>query len=317
MRNTAFAADGAVSQFAVDVLAGLRRARKTLPCRYFYDARGSELFERITELAEYYPTGAETALLLAHASEIAKLAGPGRCLVEFGSGSSRKTDILLRTLPDLAAYIPLDISETALAGAVSRLAAEFPELPVWPVHGDFHATMTLPGPLAGVRKLGFFPGSTIGNFTSLEAVAFLRRARVLLGADAAFLVGADLQKDRAMLLRAYDDSAGVTAAFNLNLLARINRELGANFDLGTFAHVAHYDEEDSRIEMHLRSLRPQKVTVAGESFGFAEGETILTEHSHKYTVQGFQAMADVAGWRPVKVWTGPEKLFSVHYLAAK
>jgi L-histidine Nalpha-methyltransferase len=307
--------EGKLGEFACDVLAGLKQQPKTLPCRYFYDARGSELFERITELAEYYPTRAEIALLQAHADEMAALAGPGCCLIEFGSGSSRKTDILLRALADLAAYIPIDISEAALAGAVGRLGREFPALRVWPVHADFNADLKLPAALRPARRLGFFPGSTIGNFEPGEAIAFLRRARALLGPNSGFIIGADLKKDVGMLTRAYDDGEGVTAAFNLNLLARINRELGADFDLGGFAHLAVYNEEAGRIEMHLRSTRAQVVAILGERFRFREGETIHTENSHKYTVEEFGALAREAGWEPRAVWTGPERLFSVHYLA--
>jgi dimethylhistidine N-methyltransferase len=303
-----------LAPFVCDVLAGLRQPQKSLPSRYFYDALGSELFERITHLPEYYPTGAEIALLEAHAQEIAGLAGPGRLLIEFGSGSSRKTDILLRALPDLASYVPIDISDAALAGAVSRLAKQFPALRVWPVHGDFNAALTLPSALRTARRLGFFPGSTIGNFEPDEAAAFLARARGLLGAHSGFIVGVDLKKDAVTLIRAYDDSAGVTAAFNLNLLTRINRELGADFDFGSFAHLAIYNEAAGRIEMHLRSLRAQTVTVAGERFQFSKGETIHTENSHKYTVGEFQALARKAGWEPRAVWTGKSALFSVHYL---
>jgi dimethylhistidine N-methyltransferase len=303
-----------LSLFACDVLAGLSQQPKTLPCRYFYDARGSELFEQITDLPEYYPTKAEIALLEAHAAEMAALAGPGCCLVEFGSGSSRKTDMLLRAMPDLAAYVPVDISEAALSGAVARLARDFPALRVFPVHGDFNAELKLPASLRAAKRLGFFPGSTIGNFEADEAAAFLRRARALLGPNSGFIVGADLKKDIGTLIRAYDDSAGVTAAFNLNLLARINRELGANFDPGGFAHLAVYNEEAGRIEMHLRALRQQAVTVAGRHFTFRNGETIHTENSHKYSVDGFHALARSAGWEPQAIWTGRDALFSVHYL---
>ncbi len=307
--------DCSLSPFACDVLAGLRAQPKTLPCRYFYDARGSGLFEQITELPEYYPTKAEIALLEAHAGDIAALAGPGCRLIEFGSGSSRKTDILLRAMPDLAAYVPIDISDSALAGAAGRLAKQFPHLRVEPIHADFTAELKLPTQLRPSKRLGFFPGSTIGNFEPGEAVAFLRRARALLGSNSAFVVGADLKKDIATLIRAYDDRAGVTAAFNLNILARINRELGADFDLRSFAHLAVYNEAAGRVEMHLRARRPQTVSLAGERIRFSQGETIHTENSHKYTVEDFQRLAGSAGWRPEAVWTGPEKLFSVHYLA--
>jgi dimethylhistidine N-methyltransferase len=306
--------DCTTSPFACDVLAGLGSKPKTLPCRYFYDARGSDLFEAITDLPEYYPTKAETALLEAHAGEMAAIAGPGASLIEFGSGSSRKTDILLHAMPDLAAYIPIDISEAALSGAVTRLARRFPDLRVTPIHGDFNGDLKLPAYLRAGKRLGFFPGSTIGNFEPEEATAFLRRARMLLGANSAFIVGTDLKKDIATLIRAYDDSAGVTAAFNLNLLTRINRELAGDFDINGFAHLAVYNEEAGRVEMHLRSLRAQTVSVAGKRFPFRQGETIRTENSHKYTVEEFQALARSAGWEPQAVWTGEAALFSVHYL---
>lgn len=300
--------------FAEAVLTGLSRTPKSIPSRYFYDARGSELFEQITLLADYYPTEAEIALLKAHAADIAGLAGPDVCLVEFGSGSSRKTDLLLKAMPDLAAYVPIDISDAALAGAVWRLGRHFPDLRVMPVHGDFNAPLSLPTLVQHKRKLGFFPGSTIGNLTHGEAEHFLRRCRSLLGANSAFIVGVDLKKDRETLIRAYNDREGFTAAFNLNLLGRINRELEGNFDLGRFAHLAIYNEEHGRVEMHIRSLTAQTVEVLGEPFSFADGECIHTENSHKYSVAEFQALARRAGWEAEHVWTGDEALFSVHYL---
>jgi dimethylhistidine N-methyltransferase len=314
MSGAAWTARPECTAFAADVLAGLRQQRKTLPCRYFYDARGSALFEEITGLPEYYPTSAEIALLEAHAAEIAAHAGPGACLIEFGSGSSRKTDILLRAMPDLAAYVPIDISEAALSGAVARLGKQFPALRVVPVHGDFNAELKLPASLRSARRLGFFPGSTIGNFEHGEATVFLKRARTLLGRNGGFIVGTDLRKDVATLIRAYDDTAGVTAAFNLNLLLRINRELGANFDVQGFAHLVLYNEEAGRIEMHLRSLGRQTVVIAGERFHFRRGETIHTENSQKYSVEEFRALARGAGWEPKTVWAGADRLFGVHYL---
>ncbi|WP_088343771.1 MULTISPECIES: L-histidine N(alpha)-methyltransferase [Rhodomicrobium] len=306
--------DGHGCDFADAVIAGLRGTPKSIPSRFFYDARGSELFERITELEEYYPTGAEIALLDAHAEEMAALAGPGVCLVEFGSGSSRKTDRLIEALPRLASYVPIDISEAALAGAVSRLRERFPGLRVTPLHGDFSAALTLPRSARTQKKLGFFPGSTIGNLTHAEAAAFLENCRVLLGANSGFLVGVDLKKSTDILLPAYNDRLGVTAAFNLNLLARVNRELGGDFDLSAFAHEAIYNAAAGRIEMHLRSCVPQSATVLGESFAFAEGETIHTENSYKYTVAEFEALAASAGWASRQVWTDPKGLFSAHYL---
>ena len=302
------------SDFAEAVLTGLRAKPKSIPSRFFYDASGSELFEKITELEEYYPTRAEIALLESHADEIAELAGPGVCLIEFGSGSSRKTDRLIEALGSLGCYVPIDISDSALAGASARLAERFPELPVMPVHGDFTGCLQLPKTARPMKKLGFFPGSTIGNFTHEEAQEFLRRCRALLGAKSAFVVGVDLKKDTGILLPAYNDRLGVTAAFNLNLLARINRELGGAFEPDGFAHEAIYNDEQGRIEMHIRSLSNQSIEVLGEIFDFMDGETIHTENSHKYTVEEFQELARGAGWQPRQVWTGEAGLFSVHYL---
>lgn len=309
--------DSIRDEFAEAVLTGLGRTPKSIPSRFFYDAKGSELFEKITELEDYYPTNAEIALLTANAGEIAALAGPDVCLVEFGSGSSRKTDLLLEAMPDLAAYVPIDISDAALAGAVWRLAKRFPELRVMPVHGDFNAPLNLPTLVQHKRKLGFFPGSTIGNLTHKEAEHFLRRCRSLLGANSAFVVGVDLKKDRETLIRAYDDREGVTAAFNLNVLERVNRELEGDFDLSRFGHEAIYNEEYGRVEMHIRSLAEQTVDVLGEAFSFAENERIHTENSHKYTVEEFKSLAERAGWEPEHVWTGDEALFSVHYLTPR
>lgn len=302
------------SDFADAVLAGLQAAPKSLPSRFFYDAEGSELFERITELEEYYPTKAEIALLETHAPEIAALAGSNVCLVEFGSGSSRKTDRLIEKLTLIDSYVPIDISDAALAGAVSRLRGRFPELRVMPLHGDFNGELALPKAARTRKKLGFFPGSTIGNFSRDEARDFMARCRNLLGCNSAFVVGVDLKKDTSILLPAYDDSDGVTAAFNLNLLARINRELGGNFDLDAFAHEAIWNAEEGRIEMHIRSLADQRVEISGEAVSFVEGETIHTENSHKYGVEEFQALARASGWEPLQVWTGEDELFSVHYL---
>jgi dimethylhistidine N-methyltransferase len=310
----------AVEQSAVDgdfadaVIAGLRSSPKSIPARFFYDARGSELFERITELEEYYPTNAEITLLEEYSREIAGLAGPGVRLVEFGSGSSRKTDRLIEALPSIACYVPIDISESALTQAAARLRARFPELAVHPLHGDFARKLTLPSKPNVRTTLGFFPGSTIGNLTRDEAVRFLRESLALLGRRSAFLIGVDMKKDVGVLLRAYNDSDGVTAAFNLNLLIRINRELGGTFDLDSFEHEAIYNEAAGRIEMHIRSLNAQSVQVLSEQFDFAEGETIHTENSHKYSVEEFQKLSRAAGWEPLRSWTGGDRLFSLHYL---
>ena len=303
-------------EFGAEVLAGLSREPKSLPCRYFYDARGSELFEEITELAEYYPTRAELAILRDHAGEIAARVAPGAVLVEFGSGSSRKTEILLDAMPGLAAYVAIDVSACALEGARSRLEARYPRLRVITRTGDFRMPLDLPAELAKAPRLGFFPGSTIGNLTREEAVGLMVDMRRALGKEPRLLIGADLRKNEALLLPAYNDARGVTAAFNLNLLARINRELGADFDLSGFRHEAIFDARQSRIEMRLVSLRGQEARVLGRRFVFAAQERIHTEYSHKYTVLDFQVLARRAGWSPVAVWRDAELLFSVHELIA-
>jgi len=302
------------------VLDGLSRPQKRIPAKFFYDAEGSRLFDRICALEEYYPTRTETALLAHHAAEIAELAGAQVTLVEFGSGSSVKIRHLLDGLEAPAAYVPIDISREHLLASAGDLAAAYPALRVIPVCADYSRVLSLPpetlSEAPAERLLGFFPGSTIGNFSPLEATGFLGRAAGLLGPTGAFLVGVDLQKDAARLHAAYNDSEGVTAAFNLNLLARIKRELGAEIDLEGFAHEARYSASRACIEMHLVSRRRQTLRMSGQAFVFREGESIHTEDSHKYTVEGFQALARAAGWRPIRAWCDPERLFSLHYLAA-
>jgi len=300
--------------FAEAVLAGLTRTPRSIPCRFFYDARGSELFEEITKLEEYYPTRTETALLEAYGSEIAELAGPGRMLIEFGSGSSRKTSLLLSALGEVPAYIPIDIAAESLKEAAEWLSGQHDGLTILPLIADFTTTRALPEVARGKRRLGFFSGSTIGNLTHEEARAFLANAARLLGKGSAFLVGVDLKKPASLLLPAYNDAQGVTAAFNLNLLTRINRELEATFDLSRFAHDAVWNAEAGRIEIYLVSLADQTVHVLGRGFAFAKGERIHTENSHKYTVAAFQDLARAGGWRPVKAWTDPDNLFSLHLL---
>ncbi len=286
---------GEAEAFARDVIAGLGAQRKSLPCRYFYDAQGSALFEAITQQPEYYPTRTEMLLLATHAAEIAALLPSGALLVEFGSGSSRKTEILLAHLHDLAAYVPIDVSGDALSKAASRLATRFPQLHIVPVTGDFGADLHLPDALARAPRVGFFPGSTIGNFAPDAAQVLLSQMRRQL-AGGRLLIGVDLRKDLCVLLPAYNDQAGVTAAFNLNLLARINRELAGTFDLAAFRHEAIWNEADGRIEMHLVSCKAQEAQTAGHAFHFAEGEPIHTENSYKYTPEGFAALARRAGW---------------------
>ena len=300
--------------FADAALLGLAATQKTLPCEYFYDERGSELFERITDAPEYYPTRTETAILRACAGEIVAGTPAGSVLIEFGSGSSRKTEILLDALDKLAAYVPIDVSQSALDEARARLAARFPRLRVETVVGDFRSTLVLPDDLRERPRMGFFPGSTIGNFQRPDAVALLAGMATMMGAGGRLIVGVDLRKTTHALLPAYNDAAGVTAAFNKNLLVRANRELGADFDLDGFAHEAIFNDAQSRIEMHLVSRRAQTVSLLGKNFAFRVGETIHTENSHKYTVEDFRGLATRAGWTPSRVWTDAKHLFSVHEL---
>jgi dimethylhistidine N-methyltransferase len=306
--------EAAADDFAEAVRQGFARRPRAIPCRFFYDARGSELFEEITRLDEYYPTRVETALLEAHGAEIAEIAGPGRVLIEFGSGSSRKTSLLLGALRDVPAYVPIDIAEEALREAAAWLSERHKGLTVLPLIADFTATRAMPPVAQRNKKLGYFSGSTIGNLNHAEARAFLVHAARLLGPGSAFLVGVDLKKPLPILLPAYDDAQGITAAFNLNLLARINRELGGTFDLSRFAHEAVWNEKAGRMEMYLVSLAEQIVRVEGRAFSFAAGERIHTESSHKYSVEEFQALARSGGWCPVKAWTDPDRLFSLHLL---
>jgi len=298
------------------VWAGLGGARKTLPCKYLYDARGSQLFERICELAEYYPTRTELAIMEAHAGEMARRLGPRCLLVEYGSGSSRKTRLLLDRLEAPAGYVPIDISRDALAASVRALAEAYPDLEVLPVCADYTEPIELPVPSRPAARRGvYFPGSTIGNFSPAEAQRFLARMARVAGRGGAILIGVDLRKDRRTLERAYDDASGVTAAFNLNLLSRLNRELGADFDPGRFAHRAVWNEAAGRVEMHLVSRTRQSVSVAGRRFAFAAGESIHTENSYKYTLEQFARLAAGAGLTVERVWTDPRERFSVQYLA--
>jgi len=312
------AMDGQASDttFAQDMLEGLSRRQKTAHPKYFYDAEGSRLFEAITELKAYYPTRTEIALLRDAAQEIAGVIPDSAALVEFGSGASVKTRILLDAAPQIAAYAPIDISVDALRDAADALRRDYPALEVAPLAEDFSRALHLPEVVAGYPVIGFFPGSTIGNFAPQEARDFLAGARRLLGEGSGFLVGLDLVKPEAQLLAAYDDPQGVTAAFNLNLLARMNRELEANFDLTAFVHRARWNAQASRVEMHLESLRDQTVRLAGRRFRFAVGETIHTESSHKFTLPGFSALVAAAGWRIERAWTSAEPAFAVVLLRA-
>jgi L-histidine Nalpha-methyltransferase len=301
------------SEFARDLLAGLGATPKTAPCKYFYDREGSALFDRICDLPEYYPTRTEMALLRNHAAEIAALMGPDAMLVEYGAGALKKVGLLLDALQRPRGYVPVDISGDYLHHVSGRLRMTRPGLPVHPVVADFTEPFALPQ--IGGRRIGFFPGSTIGNLDRKEASRFLRRAAGLLRGGG-MLIGVDLVKDPAILHAAYNDNQGVTEAFNKNLLVRANRELDTRFDLDSFAHYAFYNPTLQRIEMHLMSLSAQNVSVCGHEIAFADGETIHTENSHKHTVDGFRTLAAQAGFTPRAVWCDPAGLFSLHWLEA-
>jgi dimethylhistidine N-methyltransferase len=307
----------AQSAFARDVLAGLKAERKTLSPKYFYDHAGSRLFERIGKLPEYYPTRTELALLRESAHAIARDLPAGGALIEFGSGSTEKVRLLLREAPQLAAYVPVDISAEFLRLHAQQLHQDFPNLLVVPVEADFSQPFAAPAAIASLPRAGFFPGSTIGNFEPHEASTFLHRAREALGAGARLIIGVDLVKDRTVLHAAYNDSAGVTAEFNRNVLVRINRELGANFDVAAFEHHACYNRELSRVEMYLASTKRQRVRLCGESIDFRAGETIHTENSYKYTVDSFSALARGSKWEPQRLWTDSKKYFAVFSLTAE
>lgn len=306
--------EAATAAFRADVLAGLGAPRKALPPKYFYDEAGSRLFDLICRLPEYYPTRTELQILTARARDIAAAAGRRATLIEFGSGSSEKVRLLLDAMEEPAGYVPIDISGAHMRAAVARLARDYPSLAMVPVEADFTRPLALPAAAGEGRRLGFFPGSTIGNFTPDAATAFLANAGAVLGPGAALVVGFDLAKAAEVLDAAYNDRQGVTAAFNLNLLARINRELGANFDLARFRHSAFYDPSEGRVEMHLESLADQSVRIDGETVAFARGETIHTENSYKYTLSAFALMAQRAGWTGRATWTDARGWFAVAVL---
>ncbi len=297
-----------LASFRDDVVAGLSAPQKSLPPKYFYDAAGSRLFARICRLPEYYLTRAELALTRRHLAAIARFAGRCGQLIEYGSGEGVKSRLLIRALRP-AVYVPIDISQDALGAAARALARKFPNLKIHPVLGDFSRPLQIP--LLRKPRLVYFPGSTIGNLTPEEAHAFLSMSR---GVAARMLIGVDLKKDPALLHAAYNDAAGVTAAFNLNLLARINRELGADFDLRRWRHYAFYNPAEGRIEMHLVSMAAQKVALGGHRFYFAAGETIHTENSYKYSLESFRELAAKAGFSSAKVWTDRRGLFALHGL---
>lgn len=300
------------SEFAIDALKGLSATRKRVSPKYFYDAAGSQLFDLITEQPEYYPTRCEMRILRDNAADIAKLIPEGAALVEFGSGSNKKARILLKSAPTLAAYVPVDICGEMVEQEAAELRPDFPGLNVHPVTADFTQEFELPEEARKApSRVGLFPGSTIGNFEPHEAAAFLRNAAKILGPNSKIIIGADLVKPAEVLNAAYNDAAGVTAKFNLNVLVRMNRELGATFNLDTFEHHAFFNRERNRIEMHLASLKRQKVKVAGECFEFRAGETIHTENSYKYSVESLGALARGVGWAPSGVWMDADKYFSI------
>lgn len=305
-----------IEAFRTAVLVGLSEQRKAIPCRFLYDGPGSALFDRICDLPEYYPTRTETRILREHADRIAVLVGPDAQLVELGSGASDKVRILLDALQTPAEYIPIDISAAHLLEAASRIQIDYPALSVHAICADYGQPFDLPATTGG-RRVGFYPGSTIGNMTPRQAQAFLALWAERLGPGAAMIVGVDLRKDTSIIEPAYDDAQGVTAAFSLNLLARANRELGGDFDLSSFRHQARYLPGEGRVEIHLRSLKRQTVMVAGRSFAFAEGELLHLEDSWKYTVDGFTTLAEASGFKSVAVFLDGDGLFSVHLLETR
>lgn len=302
--------NGVATGFRADVLQGLSEPQKAVPARWFYDDAGSELFEDITRLPEYYPTRAETEILSTRGGEFLPLIGEGRAVVEFGSGSSVKTPLLLEAIAP-AAYVPLDIAGDFLRASAESLAEKFPGLPVHPVEADFMRTVELPEAVADLPKLGFFPGSTIGNMVARTATDLLRTMRATLGAGSRLLIGMDLIKDPRLLEAAYDDGAGVTARFNLNLAHRINRELDGTIPVGALRHVARWNDDYARIEMHLEATRDIDFTVSGRQFSMRAGETIHTENSHKFSRRSSNLLLLAGGWTPTARWLDSEERFSM------
>jgi L-histidine N-alpha-methyltransferase len=297
--------------FESDVVVGLGQAPKTLPSRWLYDGRGSELFEDITKLEEYYPTRIETAILRQHSGEMAAFCGPNSILLEYGAGAGIKTEILVNALRKPRLYVPIDIAGDFLDQTVARFRWRFPDLTSKAIVADFTSSFSLPNWVPVGARVAFFPGSTIGNLDTGEVATFLQRMRRHVGAGGKALIGVDMKKDLNVLLRAYDDNQGVTAEFNLNLLARINRELDGDFVLSRFRHSARWNEAESAIEMHLVSCEPQTATVSGHAFDFDAEETIHTESSRKYDVPGFTALANANGWQVQRIWTDDRNYFSI------
>jgi dimethylhistidine N-methyltransferase len=302
--------------FRQDVIAGLSAQRKTLPSRWLYDERGSELFEQITRLPEYYPTRVETGILRSNADEVAGFIGKGATIIEYGAGAGIKTEILIGALDAPRLYVPVDISGDFLDQAVISMRHRFPNIGIRPIVADFTEDFDIPDAIPQKGRSAFFPGSTIGNLDHSETVSFLRRVHRQVGAKGTAVIGADLTKDIRILLAAYSDRQGVTAEFDLNILARINRELDGDFKLGRFAHEARWNQSTSAVEMHLVSLEPQTVRIGGQSFRFAAGETILTETSRKYSVRGLSAIVESAGWYIEDMWTDPRQSFGVFGLSS-
>jgi dimethylhistidine N-methyltransferase len=307
--------DEETSAFGRDVIGDLSQHPKRLSPKYFYDSTGSELFEQITVLPEYYPTRTELTILRDRGRAISRIIPKKAALVEFGAGATTKVRLLLNQCA-FGAYVPVDISGDFLTAQADALRADFPSLAVYPVTADFTAPFELPQAISTMPKVGFFPGSTLGNFEPHEACAFLRSAREILGDGARMVIGVDLEKDERVLYDAYNDAAGVTARFNLNVLHRINRELGGDFDVGAFTHRAIYNRERHRIEMHLISRKALTARVLGKNFSFRAGESIHTESSYKYSLDRFNALARGSGWTPLESWTDAAGMFSVHALVA-
>ena len=301
-----------VTDLREDVLEGLKKSQKSISSKYFYDERGSELFEQICNLEEYYPTDAELEILEKYTEEISKAIGPNSLIIEFGSGSSRKTRLLLEELNNIEGYVPVDISKDFLHEEAEKLHEEFPDLEIKPVAADYTKPFELNMSAHAEKRVIFFPGSTIGNFTPDQAKEFLFQSADLLNQSGGLLIGVDLKKDPQILNKAYNDSEGITAEFNKNLLERINRELDGNFDLDQFRHRAFYNEEEGRVEMHLVSLENQTVTVAGEQVEFKKGEMIHTENSYKYSVEEFEELISDQ-YILKKTWLDSDGLFSLHY----
>ncbi|NGO55679.1 L-histidine N(alpha)-methyltransferase [Allomesorhizobium camelthorni] len=312
---TAPLSHGDYNLFRSDVVEGLSRPQKTIPCRWLYDERGSDLFEEITRLEDYYPTRAETAILRARQPELQQFAGPGPILIEYGAGAGVKTELVLESLAEPRGYVPIDVAHEYLLQTAHRMERRFRSLWVRPVERDFMSAFEMPTGMPAGRRVGFFPGSTIGNLDAAEAEAFLSQMLRHVGPDGAAIVGVDLVKQVETLLRAYDDSKGVTAQFNLNLLARINRELGGDFRLDHFRHLAKWNDADRAVEMHLLSLTDQWASIGQRRFQFREGETIHTESSRKYDREGFGALAERAGWRVSQAWKDDKRLFCVFALS--